>query len=178
LKAEVDLRAEIQVAIITFGGRARVFQGLSPVAQVDWESMPVSRGTPMGHALELAAELIENPDIVPSHAYRPTIVLVSDGYPTDAWRGSFSRLLLGRGGKAERMAMAIGKYADKNMLSEFIGNPEMHLFEASDAEHIHHFFRFLTVSVSSRSHSFNPNLSSQIDPGLTTFQFDETQLGS
>ncbi|MFL5346088.1 MAG: hypothetical protein ACJ8AT_14970 [Hyalangium sp.] len=45
--------------------------------------MPAEGRTLMGAAFELARELIEDRTRLPARAYRPTLVLVSDGIPTD-----------------------------------------------------------------------------------------------
>ncbi|WP_232471276.1 vWA domain-containing protein [Pseudomonas aeruginosa] len=64
--------------------------------------------------------MIEDKDSIPSRAYKPVIVLVSDGHPTDDWQGSFARLANGeRSSKATRFAMAIGADADESMLGDF-----------------------------------------------------------
>ena len=117
----------------------------------------------MGRAMELAADLIDDREAVPSRAYRPTIVLVSDGMPTDAWEQGLARLTgEGRGAKAFRMGLAIGADADKDMLGRFVGGEEALVYEAEDARRIRDFFQFLTMSVTSRSRSSNPNAAPQV----------------
>ena len=80
-----DLRAEVHVAVIVFGGDARLHVPLQAASRVKWIDMKAHGGTPMGAAFEMAAALIEDRDAVPSRAYRPSIILVSDGMPTDDW---------------------------------------------------------------------------------------------
>lgn len=94
----------------------------------------------MGGALALASQMIEDKDSIPSRAYKPVIVLVSDGHPTDDWQGSFARLANGeRSSKATRFAMAIGADADESMLGDFANDPEAPLFRAENAADIHRF---------------------------------------
>ena len=156
--AAAELNAEIHVAIITFGQEARMHLPLQAASQTQWTDMAASGGTPMGRAMELAAELIEDKEKIPARAYRPTVVLVSDGQPTDAWDQGLARLTQqGRAQKADRMALAIGADADEAMLKRFLVDPEKRVFRAEDARKIKEFFRVVTMSVTSRSRSANPN---------------------
>ena len=167
LSQESRLNAEIHVSIITFGGaKAEVHVPLTPAWQINQTNDLVALGgTPMGGAFELAVEMIENKEIIPSRAYKPTIVLISDGIPTDNWEASFDKLKNSdRAQKASRMAMAIGTGADKNMLKAFVNDLEAsEVFEAHNAKEIHRFFRAVSMSVSSRSQSNTPNQLPTVD---------------
>ena len=159
-----DMRADIQVGVIAFGGTARVHTELQSARCIQWTDMPAEGRTPMGKAFALAAELIEDKAKIPSRAYRPTLVLVSDGHPTDDWRAGYDRLLQSeRAQKADRLAMAIGSDADEVMLEQVMSNPSIGVFHANDAAQIRQFFRYVTMSVTQRSKSTNPN-ESQIFP--------------
>ncbi|QDG52055.1 VWA domain-containing protein [Persicimonas caeni] len=161
---EDDLRAEIHVAVITFGGEAKLHTPLTSAGETSWESMHAGGGTPMGQAMEMAAELIENREAIDSHAYRPTVVLVSDGQPTDDWRQGLKRLSHeGRASKADRMALAIGADADEQMLRKFLNNPEKPIYRADDASRIKNFFDLVTMTVTMRSRSVNPNEIPEMD---------------
>lgn len=94
---ESRLRAEIQVSVITFGGsQVELNLPLTPAHQLQSFTPLVAEGmTPLGGALSLASEMIEDKDSIPSRAYKPVIVLVSDGYPNDDWQGPFARLVNG-----------------------------------------------------------------------------------
>ncbi len=153
-----DLRAEIHVAIITFGGEARIHTKLQPARLLKWSDMVCDGGTPMGQAMMMAADLIENRDQIPGRAYRPTVVLISDGQPTDTWRTGLDRIAKqGRAQKADRIALAIGGDADVEMMKEFLADEKKQVFVAADARRIKDFFQFVTMSVTSRSRSANPN---------------------
>lgn len=158
--AESRLRAEIQVSVITFGGsQAELSLPLTPAHQLQSFTPLLAEGmTPLGGALSLASQMIEDKDCIPSRAYKPVIVLVSDGYPNDDWQGSFASLVNGeRSSKTTRFAMAIGADADEAMLGDFANDPEAPLFRAENARDIHRFFRAVTMSVSARSQSAAPN---------------------
>lgn len=156
---ESRLRAEIQVSIITFGGQAKVHLPLTPVHELSsLDEFQADGGTPMGAAFVLAQQLIQDQNSIPSRACRPTIVLVSDGHPTDDWETAF-RALSGseRSQRATRFAMAIGADADEAMLKSFVNDREAPVFRANNARDIHRFFRAVTMSVSSRSQRQNPD---------------------
>ena len=117
----------------------------------------------MGSAFEEARKLIEDKNMIPSRAYRPVLVLVSDGLPTDDWEQSLDGLCKSeRGQKATRFAMAIGADADVEMLRRFANDPESPVFKAHEARDIHRFFRAVTMSVTSRSRSTAPNSSAPL----------------
>lgn len=153
-----DLRADIQVAVVTFGGGgARVHVPLQPASAVEWTDMKANGGTPMGAAMALAADIIEDRGQIDSRAYRPTVVLVSDGAATDSPQAGLNRLTKeGRAQKADRMAMAIGADADLDMMRAFLPAGR-ELFVAADARRIADFFEFVTMSTTTRSRAVNPN---------------------
>ncbi len=172
LAAEENARAEIEVCVITFGGAARLHTPLQAARSVAWADMQAGGGTPMGAAMLLAADLINDEQKVPSRAYRPTVLLVSDGIPTDDWQAGLRRLTKeGRAQKADRMAFAIGGDADEKMLQEFLADPAKKVFRAEDARRIPDFFRFVTMSVASRSRSANPNVVPPIKDPFSLEQF-------
>lgn len=162
---EDDLRAEIHVAVITFGkSEARVHLPLTSASQATWTEMPAAGNTPMGLAFDAVRQMVEDKILIPGRAYRPTIVLVTDGQPTDgtAWKDSLDALLASeRGGKAFRMAMGIGPDADQNVLRAFLADPNGKVYQAQEARDIRKFFQFLTMSVTNRSRNANPNVASQ-----------------
>lgn len=165
LAEEDAAHAEIHVAVITFGTKARLHQALAPARDIVWQSLKASGRTPMGSAFDLTRELIEDRGRVPGRAYCPTIVLVSDGQPTDAWSEPLQRLLESeRAGKAQRFALGIGADADQDMLAAFLANPGGRVFEAHETRQIRNFFRLVTMSVSQRTHSAAPNQSVMISP--------------
>lgn len=162
---EDEGRAEIHVAVVTFGGDAALHVGPAPASGVQWTPMRANGRTPMGAALDIVTDLIEDRDRVPSRAYRPTVVLVSDGLPNDEWRGPLARLLGSeRAAKAQRFALGIGADADHDVLRAFLDNAEGRVFEAHEAREIRKFFQWVTMSVTSRSRSAQPNMTIDVDP--------------
>jgi uncharacterized protein YegL len=81
----------------------------------------------------------------------------------------------GRSKKCDRMAMAIGKDADENVLKRFIEGTEHELFYANNAAQLHEFFRYVTMSVTTRSQSQNPD-DIPADSDLKSKVSDESNL--
>lgn len=158
-------RAEINVAIITFGGQAEVHLKLTPAYQIEqMQELNANGGTPLGEACLLAKDLIEDKDIIPSRAYRPVIILLSDGHPTDDYSAAFSELVNSeRAQKATRLALSIGADADDSVLGDFSNDIEAPLFHAKNANEIHRFFRAVTMSVANHSKSQTPNQPIKLD---------------
>lgn len=152
--------AEIHVGIVTFGGSAQLHQDLMPASKVSRNPLVATGMTPMGAAFDIARELIEDKDKVPSRAYTPAIVLLSDGQANDEWKEPLEALLKSsRAQKAQRFALGIGEDADSEVLRAFLNDPNAKVYGASEARQIKSFFRWVTMSVSTRSRSINPNSS-------------------
>ena len=164
-KDEDDLRAEIHVAVLTFGkGTVRQHVPLAAAANAVWTDHTAAGDTPMGAAFRAARELVEDRTAIPGRAYRPTLVLLSDGQPTDDWKAPLDELLASeRGGKAFRMALGIGADADAEVLSAFLHDPQARVYQADEARQIRQFFRLVTMSVTSRSRSANPNVAPNVN---------------
>lgn len=76
--------------------------------------------TPMGNAFGVAQAMVEDRSIIASRDYHPTIILVSDGIPTDEWIPPLNNLITSeRASKALRLSMAIGAEADNEPLQSF-----------------------------------------------------------
>lgn len=154
---------EFLVSIVTFGGSASLAVSPVPASEFTFSDLNANGGTPLGDAIEVAKRLIEDKDQIPSRAYRPLVVLVSDGEPTDSWEDRLNDFIgNGRSAKCDRMALGIGPEAytgrGRATLERFIAGTEHQVFEAKDAEDIHKFFRFVTMSVVTRSLSQDPNV--------------------
>lgn len=163
--AESRVRGEIHLGVITFGGSATAHLPLTPAHQIQGiDEFVASGGTPMGAAMDIARQLVEDQALIPSRAYRPILVLISDGHPTDDWEGPFHALLASeRAMKATRIALAIGNDADEAMLNEFANDLEAPLFHADNAAEIVRFFRAVTMSVTARSRSGGDAQSLKLD---------------
>lgn len=155
---EEKMETEILVSVITFGNQVELHVPYKNASQVQWQALQANGTTPMGTALKMAKAMIEDKEITPSRAYRPTVVLVSDGQPNDSWEKPLQDFIAeGRSSKCDRMAMAIGQDAGEKVLKKFIEGTPHDLFYAEDAGQLHEFFQRVTMSVTMRTQSINPN---------------------
>jgi len=159
IKEEDSNKAEIHIAMYSFGGEsASCDLQLTPISQITHQTYLAQGRTPMGGVFAMLKELIEDKNKVPSRSYKPTIVLLTDGLPTDDYLAPMNELINdGRSSKAFRIAMAIGDDADKDMLLKFVSTPE-YLITGEYARDIRKFFRFVTMSVTQRMKSQTPDL--------------------
>lgn len=163
---EEQLETEIQVSVITFGyDGVKLALPYTNASKVEMKKLEAQGNTPMGTALRMAKDMIEDKETTPSRAYRPLVILCSDGAPNDDWEAPIDNFIKdGRSSKCDRMAMAIGSDANEAVLKRFIEGTENPLFYAKDASSMHKFFKFVTMSVATRSHSQNPNVIMKIEP--------------
>lgn len=161
--------SEFLIPVSTFGDRGEQHLALGAASSVNWTDTKADGCTAMGEAFSLAKGLIEDKNVIPSRAYRPTVVFVSDGQPTDAWENPLKTIITsGRSAKCFFVAMGIGENSGTQVLERFIsqtpvlaevnGAPALNtIFHATDADRINEFFRKVTKSVTTRGKSQNPN---------------------
>jgi uncharacterized protein YegL len=137
----------ITLTLISFGGdTAQLLQKNIPVGAIQFTSLKAGGRTPMGQALTIARELVEDREEIPSRAYRPTIALVSDGLPVPPLADELDALISSeRGSKSSRFALAIGSDADHDMLTKFASSGDVK--EASEAAEIRNFLQWVTNTV-------------------------------
>lgn len=178
-----SLEADIYVSVITFGaGHADIAlepKSASEIAdssdlQIFIDSMNARGNTPLGAALTKLNDMLEHRESYPSRAYRPFLVLASDGMPNDQWRDPLQQLLTSeRGKKATRLALAIGTDADEGMLEQFVNNVEIPVFKANNVSGIKKFFKCVTMSAIKSSQSANPGVVSTGDVAKILMSEDE-----
>ena len=121
----------------------------TPVDDFLWSDLEAGGVTDLGAAIKLlGTELV--PEKMGRRALPPVIVLLSDGSPTDTWDTElekFNNSGWGRPGRTVRIAIAIGRDADKEILSKFTGNPET-VFEANDAQRLADLIKWASVTLS------------------------------
>ena len=150
----------IDVSIITFGNEVNLHTPYTSVIELQKQGINTfnaNGATPLGVALTMAKDMIDDKSTTPSNIYRPAVVLVSDGMPNDSWKGPLDDFIsTGRSAKCQRFAIAIGNDVDRKMLEQFTGDPTL-VFMAEGAKDISNCFQKFTMSVSTRACSQNPN---------------------
>lgn len=165
-KDEEKMETEIHVAVITFGDDAEVVYEFTKASVLitQWNDLEAEGMTALGDALKKAKQMLEDKVRTPGRAYRPTVVLVSDGYPNDKWKQALSDFVsTGRSSKCDRMAMAIGSDVDEEMLKFFLNGTNNSIQYAHNAGDIKNFFKKVTMSTIMRTRSMNPNVVPSFD---------------
>lgn len=127
--------AQILMRALSFSNGAQwVVSQPTPVKNFKWTDLHASGCTDMGKALSTVAEHLKIPPMS-NREFPPVLLLISDGQPTDDFQGGLNELMSQTWGKkAIRMAIAIGRDANHDVLQQFIGNPEFHPLQANNPE--------------------------------------------
>ena len=156
----------INVAIITFGNEVLLHTPYTPVSTL--AANGISRFdadgmTPMGTALRMAKDMIEDRETTSNKCYRPAVILVSDGEPNDDWRKPMEQFVnSGRTQKCQRFSVAIGNDANRSVLRMFADN-DASVFEADDAGEIAEKLKKISTIVSKRANSQTPNVTHEAE---------------
>jgi uncharacterized protein YegL len=140
--------AQVLVRCIKFSDQAEWHVAdPTPVAQFNWADLQAEGTTAMGAALSLLAQQLKIPPMT-DRALPPVLVLISDGQPTDDFDKGLNDLMgLPWGQKAVRTAIAIGDDADQEVLSKFIGNPDLKPLLANNPEALVRNIRWVSTAV-------------------------------
>ena len=123
VQADDDASQKVQIMIIKCGGSAEVISDWTDAESFEAPDLVANGMTPMGAALDLAAEEIENR----KKEYRnngisylkPWIFIISDGAPNDNWESSAANFKqLEKDGKFTVFTIAV-EDADRHILSKF-----------------------------------------------------------
>jgi uncharacterized protein YegL len=129
--ADENPHASVLVRAVTFstGARWHLAQP-TPVGNFKWTDVKASGVTDMGKALT------------------PVLMLVSDGQPTDDFNTGLKKLMAEPWAqRAVRLAIAVGRDADKGVLSKFVGNMELPPLEANNSPALVDFIRWASTAV-------------------------------
>ncbi|MEU6867164.1 VWA domain-containing protein [Streptomyces sp. NPDC046876] len=135
--AQDNPAAQLLLRTLTFSTTARWHhQDPVPVENFTWQDVQVDGTTNLGEALALVARELDTPPM-PQRALKPVLALVSDGVPTDDWKAGLRAVdATPWGRKAVRVAIAIGADADRTVLQEFLGNPELQPLDANSPKQL------------------------------------------
>lgn len=122
---ETNPHAELFLRAIVFSTGARWhIADPTPIEDIVWENVAAGGYTDLGSALQLLQPELQMPPLA-RNALPPAIVLVSDGMPTDEYESALESLLTTVGGRMSlRVAVAIGRQADRETLRTFMGGNE------------------------------------------------------
>lgn len=141
-------RAQVLVRALRFADRAEWhLPAPTPVERFQWTDLAAAGKTSMGAALELAAQQLRMPPME-DRALPPVLVLISDGQPTDDFeRGLAAILNEPWGQRSVRIAIGIGNDADLDVLTRFIGNPDLKPLQANNADSLIRFIKWASTAV-------------------------------
>lgn len=146
--AEENPNAQVFVRAAKFsdGAQWHIAQP-TPAVDFKWEDLKAEGVTDLGKALTMVAEQLKIPPMS-ERALPPVLVLISDGQPTDDFAGGLKNLMdLPWGKRSVRIAIAIGDDADHDPLRAFIGNPEIPVLQANNAEALVNYIKWASTAV-------------------------------
>jgi uncharacterized protein YegL len=115
---------------------------------VSWTDVTTGGYTDLGAALQELATVLRMPPME-ARAFPPVIVVISDGQPTDDFDAGLAALMdQPWGRRAVRLAIAIGRDADLDVLQRFIGDPAIRPFAAKDPDQLAYLVRFVSTAAS------------------------------
>lgn len=164
--AKENPNAQVYVRVLKFGNNP-VWESKSvELEQFSWRDLKADQGTTsLGATLkELAGQLRMPP--MPDRALPPVLLLMSDGQPTDNFRAGLTELMGQPWGKrAVRLAIAIGADADRGVLQDFIGTPEIKPLEANNPEALTRYIRWASTQAIKSASSGGSSGGAVINPG-------------
>ncbi|HXS66785.1 MAG TPA: hypothetical protein VN767_28345 [Streptosporangiaceae bacterium] len=146
--ADENPNAQVLMRAVTFSTGARWHVGTpTPVDGFSWTDVAADGVTDMGKALSMVADQLKIPPMS-DRALPPVLVLVSDGQPTDDFSIGLKALMDQPWGKRSvRLAIAVGRDADLDVLSRFIGMSELKPLQANNAPALVSFIRWASTAV-------------------------------
>lgn len=123
--AEDHAEARVLVRSLKFSNGAQWTTAQpTPVEDFQWTDLDADGVTDMGRALAMVAEQLKSPPME-TRGLPPVLVLLSDGEPTDDFNAGLKALMDQPWGKKSiRIAIAVGKDANLDVLQKFIDHPE------------------------------------------------------
>lgn len=165
--------AQLLIRTLRFSDTASwVTEAPVPVEDFTWDDLDAFGVTEMGAAFDLLAKELTIPPMS-DRALPPVLVLLSDGQPTDDYRGPLDRLLhLPWGKKAVRIAISIGSDVDDDVLTEFTGDREL-VLKANNATMLTKMIKWASTAASMVSAPASRVVESNTHNAIKDF-FDET----
>lgn len=172
-------RGKMYLTAIAFSDNAWSHIEKVPIDQAVWRPLPAAGVTEMGSALRLLSQYFDENDTSP--LFRPVVLLVSDGEPTDTIEPSFDAGLQEALSKywiksALRSAISVGVGAKKETLEKFTGNPEL-VFTVHNAQQLRAYVKFATAQLAKGSMKLQSSPGSEDNSPIINIPTDENFQG-
>jgi uncharacterized protein YegL len=174
--ADNNPNIQLLVRALQFSNGAQwLIEQSTPIEQFEWIDLLADGLTDMGKAFSLIAEQLTI-EAIGDRALAPVLILISDGQPTDDFNAGLQVLMKQPWGqKAVRLAIAMGQDADHGVLQKFIGNPELKVFSANNADSLLHYIKWAsTVGIQNSSQISIPHENAFGSPTLRVPGFPKT----
>ncbi len=150
--SEKNPDAEIKIAVLDFSSEVKwLYDEPKTAANFQWRNVRAAGLTSLGDAcLQLNEKLSKSHGFMQSASgsYAPTIILMSDGEPTDNYKVGLDKLKENNWYKsAVKIAIAIGDDANTDVLADFTGNKEA-VIRVHDIEALKNIIRVVSVTSS------------------------------
>ncbi len=144
--------AEIKIAVLDFSSEVKwLYDEPKTANNFQWRDVDADGLTSLGDAcLKLEEKLHKNSGFMKSASgsFAPTIILMSDGEPTDNYQVGLNKLKSNNWFKAGlKFAIAIGDDANKDVLEEFTGSKEA-ILTVHNTEALKKIIRMVSVTSS------------------------------
>ena len=146
--ADENPNAKVLMRVLTFSNGARWHVAApTPLEDFKWTDVEADGVTDLGKGLVMVAEQLRIPPME-SRALPPVLVLVSDGQPTDGYKSGLKAIKeQDWGKKAVRIAIATGRDADIDVLTQFIDHPEIKPLQANNPDQLVQYIRWASMEV-------------------------------
>ena len=165
--ADGNPNADLLVRAIKFssGAEWHVSQP-TPVDSFTWMDVSANGVTDMGRAFSMVADQLKIPPMT-DRALPPVLVLISDGQPTDDYSTGLDAIMKQPWGKKSvRIAIAIGRDADNDVLQKFIGHTEIKPLQADNADALVKYIRWVSTAVVGAASSPPSQTTDTTAPGI------------
>ena len=146
--AETNVDSRISIACMEFNENVQWICEPTDVKDVHWVDLTADGRTYMDMALDSLRLKMNSHAFLPAPQYAPVVILLSDGVPSRAYKDKLALLQQNKWWTASiRIAISIGDDANREVLSDIVGNPEM-VLTAYTPELLRDMLRFVTISSS------------------------------
>ena len=155
------------ISVITFGSEARQITPLTEILSFQEPNLEVSGTTSLGAALSILDHCLETEvkKSTPTQKgdYKPLVVLMTDGEPTDNWEGPANTIKSKSGKFANILAVGCGPQVNDATLKKI---SEVSLkMESIQPNDFKQFFRWISTSIKASSKSLAKDATAPIDLG-------------